>query len=143
VRVALAAASRGDRLREAEVIEVIERSRTSAVGTFERMGHFAFVRPDDPRLPRDIYVDAEGFGAAKEGDKVVVSIDVFDDPKAAPEGRVLEVIGPADDPRVAVLALAMARGIRATFPEAVEKIPLKEYWFGNGDLIHVTPASVV
>jgi ribonuclease R len=127
VRVAVGAApvgaapGGGGKLREAEVLEVLERMRTSAVGTFEKMGHFAFVRPDDHRLPRDIYVDASAFNGATENDKVLVSIDAFDDPRGAPEGRVLEVLGPADDPNVAILALALAHGVRATFPEQVER----------------------
>jgi len=122
VRVAVGAMPvEGGRLREAEVLEVLERVRKSTVGTFEKMGHFAFVRPDDPRLPRDVYVADADFNGAKENDKVVVSIDRFDDPKGAPEGRVLEVLGSADDPNVAVLALAMARGVRARFPEQVEQ----------------------
>ena len=125
VRVELAAPVRGRRdgenRREGEVLEVIERGRAQTVGTFDRMGYFAFVKPDDPRLTRDIYVPKEDFNGAKEGDKVVVSIDAFDDPKASPEGRVLEVLGPASDPRVAVLAVAIAHGAPSDFPEAVER----------------------
>ncbi|HLT47547.1 MAG TPA: ribonuclease R [Rubricoccaceae bacterium] len=124
VRVELAAPVRGGRdedRREGEVIEVIERGRAQTVGTFDRMGHFAFVKPDDPRLTRDVYVPREAFNGAREGDKVVVSIDVFDDPKASPEGRVLEVLGPASDPRVAVLAVAIAHGAPSDFPEDVER----------------------
>jgi ribonuclease R len=124
VRVELAAPIRGGRdepRRQGEVLEVLERGRTETVGTFDRMGHFAFVKPDDPRLTRDVYVPREDFNGAKEGDKVVVSIDVFDDPKASPEGRVLEVLGPASDPRVAVLAVAIAHGAPSDFPEDVEE----------------------
>lgn len=120
VLVGLAAPARGDRRREAEVIEVVARHRTQAVGTFKQMGHFAFVVPDDQRLTQDIYVPREAFGGAQDGDKVVVSIDRFDDRKASPEGRILEVIGPADDPRVRVLSLALSMNVRSGFPEAVE-----------------------
>lgn len=123
VRIALAAPARGGRgedRREGEVLDVLERGRKEAVGTFDRMGYFAFVKPDDPRLTRDVYVPKEAFNGAVEGDKVVVSIDAFDDPKAAPEGRVLEVLGPASDPRVAVLAVARAHGAPSDFPKEVE-----------------------
>jgi ribonuclease R len=127
VLIGLAALKRGDQKREAEVLKVLERKRTKAVGTFQKHGHFAFVKPDDLRLTHDIYVPREAFNGAKNGDKVVVSIDLFDDPHANPEGRVLEVIGKADDPRVRVLALAMSLDVRSGFPEkaleAAEKIP--------------------
>ncbi|MEM1057343.1 MAG: ribonuclease R [Bacteroidota bacterium] len=124
VRVGLAAQNRqrapGD-LREAEVLEVIERKTTQTVGTFETVKKAGWVKPDDPRIGHDVYVPREEWNGATPGDKVVVSIDAFDDPKAAPEGRVLSVIGRADAPGVAVLALAMAHGAKPTFPDAVEK----------------------
>ncbi len=118
VRVGLAAPARGDQRREAEVLDVIERRRSRAVGTFCKKGHFAFVLPDDQRLRHDIYVPREAFGGASDGDKVVVSIDRFDDPQAAPEGRVLDVLGKSEDAGVRVLSLALSLDVRAGFPEA-------------------------
>ena len=124
VRVALAAerASRdpGDS-REAEVLEVIERRATQTVGTFSTARSAGWVKPDDPRMTHDVYVAQEDWNGAQPGDKVVVSIDSFEDPKASPEGRVLSVIGRADEPGVAVLALAMAHGAKAEFPDDVER----------------------
>ena len=119
VLIGLAAPSRGDRRREAEVLKVIERRRTRVVGTFKQMGHFAFVKPDEKRITKDVYVSGEEFNGAKDGDKVVVSIDYFHDDKASPEGRILEVIGPGDDPKVRVLSLAMSFDVRSGFPEEV------------------------
>lgn len=120
VRVELAARFRGkDDQPEGAIIEVVERGRVQVVGTFDRMGHFAFVKPDDLKVTKDVYVPQDAFNGAKEGDKVVVSIDTFDDHRAAPEGRILSVLGPSDAPGVAVLALAMASGARAEFPDEV------------------------
>ena len=127
VLVGMAAPRKGDARREAEVLEVVERKRTQTVGTFKGRGNFAFVEPDDKRMTNDIYVPKEEFNGAQTGEKVVVSIDRYDDPHASPEGRVLEVIGRADDPDVRVLALAMSLDVKSGFPEAVteeaEKIP--------------------
>ena len=119
VRVGLAAPSRGDRQREAEVLEVLERRRVQTVGTFTKRGHFAFVEPDDQRLVHDVYVPQEAFRGAKSGDKVVVSIDRFDDPRASPEGRILEVLGPGTDPNIRVLSLALSLDVHAAFPDDV------------------------
>ena len=124
VRVALAAPVMGapsDRLREAEITAVVERRRTQTVGTFDRMGGFALVKPDDSRFHKDVYVAKDDFNGAKEGDKVVVSIERYDDPRASPEGRVLRVLGPANAPGVAVLALAISQGVRPEFPKEVER----------------------
>ncbi len=117
VLVGLAAPARGENRREAEVLEVVQRRRTRAVGTFCKKGHFAFVLPDDQRLRHDIYVPREAFGGAQDGDKVVVSIDRFEERQAAPEGRVLDVLGRGEDPGVRVLSLALSFDVRAGFPD--------------------------
>jgi len=121
VRVGIAAKSGGkNKKRECEVLEVVERRRTKVVGTFKRKGHFAFVDPDDQRIPQDVFVPQEAFNGAEDGEKVVVSIDRFEDRKASPEGRILRVIGDAKDPNVRVLSLAMSMDVKADFPDEVE-----------------------
>ena len=123
VRVALAAEKRdkpADQKREAEVLEVVERGRSKTVGTFSTTGRSGWVVPDDQRISHDVFVLKDNWNGAQSGDKVVVTIDAFDDPKAAPEGTVVQVLGPADAPGVDVLALAMALGAPSDFPAEVE-----------------------
>jgi len=119
VRIGLAARKPGDERREAEVLEVLERGRSTAVGTFEHSGSFAVVKPDDRRLTHDIYVDLETVGEAKSGDKVQVSIDAFEHRGGAPRGRILKVIGSADDPEIQTIALAMSIGVDVDFRQEV------------------------
>ena len=121
VRVGVAAKAQGDKKRQCEVIEVLDRRRDKVVGTFQRRGHFAFVDPDDQRILQDVYVPEEAFNGATDGDKVQVSIDRFDSRKASPEGRILRVIGASDDPNVRVLSLAMSMDVKADFPSEVQK----------------------
>ncbi len=106
--------------RECEVLEVLERRREQIVGSFRKKGHFAFVEPDDQRVLQDVFVPEDAFNGAKDGQKVVVSIDRFDDRRASPEGRILRVLGNADDPNVRVLSLAMSMDVKADFPPDVE-----------------------
>ena len=123
VRVALAAEKKNrpaDQKREAEVIDVLERGSPKTVGTFSTTGRSGWVVPDDQRITHDVFVLKENWNGAEPGDKVVVSIDAFQDPKAAPEGRILQVLGRADAPGVDVLALALAHGAPSDFPEEVE-----------------------
>lgn len=123
VRVGLAAPRKDrdpEKKREAEVLEVLERGRARTVGTFSTTGKSGWVAPDDNRLTRDVFVPKDAWNGAQPGDKVVVTIDVYDDPKAAPEGTVIEVLGPAGAPGVDVLALALAHGAPSDFPPDVE-----------------------
>ena len=123
VRVALAAETRNrpsDQKREAEVIEVLERRMTQTVGTFSTTGKSGWVVPDDKRITHDVYVARDDWNGAEPDDKVVVSIDDWRDPKAAPEGTIRSIIGKAGEPGVDVLALAMALGAPSDFPKEVE-----------------------
>lgn len=108
--------------REAVVARVVERGRSSVVGTFEQRGAGGSVRPDDVRVTRSVWVREGDTGGATDGDKVVTSIaDYGEQPDDSLRGTVLQVLGRADDPAVRVLALALAHGIRADFPDEVER----------------------
>lgn len=118
VEVALAAKARSsNKGPEAEVVSIVERTRTTAVGSFKRWGRFGVVAPDDKRLTHDIYLTSKT--EAKPGDKVVVSIDKFDNPHGSPEGTVISIIGSSDDPATRVAAVAMSLGAPGEFPEEV------------------------
>lgn len=127
--------SRGSYRKEAEIIAVVARDRQKAVGTFRRHGAFAYVKPDDQKLTRNIYVAPEDFNGAAEKDTVIVSIDRFENRHGSPEGRVLSVLGPAHDPDVQVLAIAAQANVDAEFdPETLAEaaalpvaIPPAEY----------------
>ena len=120
VRVAVGAQKSPDKKRECEVLEVEERRRDRVVGTFRPQGSHAIVQPDDNRILQDVIVAKDAYNGAKKGNKVVVSIDRFTDRRASPEGRILNVLGDADDPGVQVLSLAMSMDVRTDFPEPVQ-----------------------
>jgi ribonuclease R len=133
VQVAVVAAKKGDQRREVEVIEVLKRGRSRAVGTFKHSGSFAMVTPDDRRLIHDIFVDPDSIGDARDGDKVIVSIDEFEKAGSAPRGRLLQVLGRADDPAVQTLAVALSIGVIDGFSKAAEDE-------ANAQQLDITPA---
>ena len=109
-----------DRKPEVKVDAVLERGRSQTVGTFSTTGKSGWVEPDDKRILKSVYVPRDAWGGADPGDKVVVTIDSFDDPKGSPEGTITSVLGPAGAPGVDVLALALAHGAPSDFPAEVE-----------------------
>ena len=65
-----------ERGREAGVvIKIVERARRKIVGVYQRGPRFNFVKPDDPRIHRDIYIPESVTLRARSGDKVVVTLD--------------------------------------------------------------------
>lgn len=107
--------------KEAEVVKVIERARTRFVGTFEKSDDFAFVVPDDLKIRRDIYIPLEKIGAARNGQKVVVILEVWDDEYLNPQGAVIEVLGFPGEKGIDVLSVAKQHDLHFEFPVAVER----------------------
>ncbi|QQS36742.1 MAG: ribonuclease R [Ignavibacteriales bacterium] len=92
VNVALFAKQKGKNT-EGQIIEVIKRERDQYVGILKKSNSFYFIKPDDPKIHRDIYIDEENLNGAKVGDKVIVSELIWKTSMLNPEGSVIEVLG--------------------------------------------------
>ncbi len=103
------------------VVRVLERKRTTFVGTLERGAQFLHVRPDDPRLPGSVFVpEPKDVGRkANIGDKVVVEIVSWDGASSSPEGQVIEVLGPPDAEGVDMLSVIRHYELPLHFPREV------------------------
>lgn len=99
-----------------EVAEILERRRHDIVGTLGSTGKFFYVVPLDPAYSKDIYVSDTR--QAKTGDRVVVRFTGWQHKHVNPEGNIIDVIGPADDPSLDTIALVRHYGFRTKFPAA-------------------------
>jgi ribonuclease R len=112
---------RGRDNREGRIIQVLERAHSQVVGTLQRGKRFGFVVPDNTRLGFDVYVAEEALKQAREGQKVVVSIEDWGDGTKSPEGRVVEVLGDPDAPGVDILSIIRTHELDPDFPPEVEE----------------------
>jgi ribonuclease R len=103
--------------RRGKVVKVVERVRRDIVGTLASTGHFLHVVPLDPVYRQNVYVSDAG--GAKEGDRVVVRFTNWESRHVSPEGEIVEVIGPADNPTLDTTAIMRQHGYESDFPEAV------------------------
>lgn len=110
----------GDRI-EGEIVRIVERTRTTIVGTVEQSQRFCFVAPDDERFTRDVYVAREDLHGAKHGDKVVVALREWEDEQKNPEGSVVEILGRSGDARVEVSSVARSFDLQPAFSPDVER----------------------
>lgn len=113
----------GKRERAARVVRVLERARTTVVGTLRRGSVSHHVVPDDPRFTRDVIVPDPARGTLQPppqpGDRVVVSLLPWEQRHLNPEGEIIERLGRGDDPRVDLRAVLKSYGIDAPFPGPV------------------------
>ncbi len=103
------------------VVRILERRRKQIVGTLKRGREFLFVIPDDPRMPIDITVPpAKDVGRlAREGDKVVVELKHWESRHNAPEGIIIEVLGPPTEEGVDMLSVLRQYNLPLKFPKKV------------------------
>jgi len=104
---------------EGEVVRIVKRVNRTVVGTYKGGKHFGYVRPDERRLPFDIYVPKGAERNARSGDKVIVSITRWPDVQRNPEGEVIEVLGQRDDPGVQTRMTIEKFGLSTAFDKDV------------------------
>ena len=111
----------GQKDRSGCVVKILERKRTQFVGTLQRSKQFLHVTPDDPRLPGAIYVSEPRDVGRKPniGDKVVVEITQWESKQTAPEGEIIEVLGPPDEEGVDMLSVLRHYNLPLHFPKNV------------------------
>jgi ribonuclease R len=83
--------------QEGRVIRVLERATTNIVGTYQANG---LLIPEDDRLNYQVRITAGEKGDAKAGDVVVAEVLDFSSTEQNPTGRIIKVLGNADDPSV-------------------------------------------
>jgi len=106
---------------EGEIIRILNRANHTVVGTFESSINFGFVVPDDKKISNDIFIPKNEFNHAKTGEKVVVEITRWPEPRRNPEGRIIEVLGHKDDPGTDIVSVIKQFKLNEDFPEDVIK----------------------
>ncbi len=114
--------SKGNKSAEGEIVEVVERKRTSFVGRIEVSARHAFVVPDGRKMHVDIFVPKEFINGAKTGEKVLVDITAWPTrDEKSPTGKVSEVLGIAGENETEMHAILAEFGLPYEFPNQVIK----------------------
>ncbi len=122
VLVKLIRKSGSNKSAEGEIIKVLERGRQKIVGTFEENRNFGFVRPDNKKIARDIYIPKSMTKSAKDGDKVVVDITIWPDAHRNPEGKVTEILGNEYSSGIDILSIIREHNLPDDFPAEVKAV---------------------
>lgn len=116
VRV-LVYAKRSGRQTEGEVVEILERNRTTFVGVMNIVGGVAFVVVDNRLLSNDIYIPHSKLNGAKDGQKVFVRMTDWPEKAKNPFGEVIDVLGEVGENNAEMHAILAEYGLPYSYPE--------------------------
>ncbi|WP_189490928.1 ribonuclease R [Formosimonas limnophila] len=135
--------------REGEVVEVTERKFSQVVGRLLNENGVWLVSPDDVRLRTDILVAADDLAGALVNQIVVVALKAYGDEHAMPIGRVVEVLGNADDSGMEIEIAVRKFDVPHVFSERTEQQVAKlsdtvspDEWVGRIDLRDVPLVTI-
>ena len=120
VKVLLFARRKGTR-PEGEVVEVLERMRTTFVGTIEILPNFAFLVPDNKNMPFDLFVPINKLNGAKQGQKAVAKVVDWNPKSKNPVAEITKVLGYPGLHETEIHAILAEFELPYEFPEEVEK----------------------
>ena len=75
------------------MVEVLERARTTFVGTVEIMPNFAFLIPDNKNMPFDLFIPCSKLNGAQQGQKAVARVIDWDPKSKNPVAEIINVLG--------------------------------------------------
>ncbi len=123
----------GGARQTAEVTKIITRAKMRFAGVLETSpdlrppspdrrgagGEVFFLKPDDTKMYTDILIPEPMLNGAKAGQKVFVEITSWIDPRKAPEGKVIKILGTPGDNNVEMHSIAMEKGFDSELPQRV------------------------
>jgi len=119
VKVWLYARRKGAR-PEGEVVEILERWKTTFVGTVEIMPNFAFLIPDNKNMPFDLFIPGSKLNGAKQGQKAVAKVIDWDPKSKNPVAEIINVLGDPGLHETEIHAILAEFELPYNFSEEVE-----------------------
>ena len=111
---------------EGEVIEIVERAKSTFVGTISKSRNFAFFIPTG-KVGFDLFIPNEKLNGAEDGQKAIAKITEWPTNAKNPFGEIIEVLGNVGDNNAEMHAILAEFDLPLRFPEnvlkAAEKIP--------------------
>ncbi|HKK57998.1 MAG TPA: ribonuclease R [Salinivirga sp.] len=111
--------ARKRKMSEGEVIEIVERAKEQFVGILKVSKHYAFLIPDSPQMPYDIFIPPASIGEARDNDKVVATIKEWPAEAKNPVGKIVEVLGQAGEHNAEMHAILAEFELPFKFPDKV------------------------
>ncbi len=106
---------------EADVVEIIERSKTEFVGVLQMNKNFGFVIPDNKKMYADLFISQNKINGAEDGDKVVVTMTDWPENSKNPFGKIIQILGKPGDHDTEIHSILLEYGLPFEFSKEVEE----------------------
>lgn len=106
---------------EADIIEVLERKKTTYVGTLQMSKNFGFVIPDNKKMYTDIFISQNKLHGAQHGDKVLAKITDWPERSKNPFGNITKIIGKPGEHDTEIHSILLEYALPYEFPKEVEE----------------------
>lgn len=111
---------------EGEVVEIVERAKSTFVGTVSKSRNYSFLIPSG-KFGFDLFIPNDKLNGAKDGQKAIAKILEWPSRAKNPFGEIIEVLGDVGDNNAEMHAILAEYDLPLRFPEnvlkAAEKIP--------------------
>ena len=106
--------------QEGRIVRILERRTTTLVGLFEALNRDGWVIPSEHKYFQDIFIPGKEKKGAKPGQLVSVEIITYPSKHHPPVGRVVKVLGDANDPEVELRSIIHKFGVRQDFSPKIQ-----------------------
>lgn len=112
---------RKKKIESAIVLDIIERTDKTYIGTIEKNGTNYFFISKTKELKTDVFINKNNINGAKDGQLVVVKIvDWYSDAKN-PDGKVISVLGYKGNNNAEMNAILIEYGLPFSYPKEIEE----------------------
>lgn len=112
-------ARKKDFKQEGEVVQIIERAKSTFVGTLDISKHFAFLIIENRQMPYDIFIPIDKLNGGKNGQKAIAKIVDWPKKGKNPIGEVVEILGYAGENNAEIHSILADFELPYKFPEEV------------------------
>ena len=119
-----------DEKPQAEVIELVKRTKTTFVGTVQKNGTACMLKPDSRKMNIDFLLALEECEKVNDKDKVMIEMIDWPESSTNPKGKVLKIFGKKGDHEAEMQSIIFDKGFDTGFSPEIEREAqeLKKIW---------------
>jgi ribonuclease R len=118
---------RAGRLNEGTIVHILQRGKSRIIGSYQDLGDYGLVIPDDPRLPYKLYINESNTLNAKPDQIVVAQILSYNEHAKHPDAEIVQILGFPNTPGMDEKIVIQTYDLPTMFPsivlEAAEAVP--------------------